>query len=72
MGIAERIYELVKGLPDEAAAEVLTYAQSKCAAIAEHVSPETRRTAALAVLTKHAGKFKAEKETDKRKRKLPG
>jgi len=60
MGIAERIYEIVKGLPDDSAADVLDYAQAKC------VKPATaavaaRRATALAVLDKHARKIKAVK-----------
>jgi hypothetical protein len=61
MGIAERIYELVKALPDEAATEVLEYAEAKCAGQAANASHAARRKAALAVLEKHAGKFKTVK-----------
>jgi hypothetical protein len=61
MGIAERIYELVKGLPDEAATEVLEYAQAKCAGKTANVSRAARRKAALAVIEKHAGRFKVVK-----------
>lgn len=61
MGIAEKIYEVVKGLPEAAAAEVLDYAESKCTGTVAHVSRAARRTAALALLDKHAGKFKAVK-----------
>ena len=59
MGIAERIYELVKALPESAAAEVLDFAETKRGrASAENVAA-SRRTAALALLDKHAGRFKA-------------
>lgn len=65
MGIAERIYDVVKGLPEAAAAEVLDYAQAKrvgtaadAAAAADAVRAERRR-AALAHLDKHARKFRA-------------
>ena len=61
MGIAERIYELVKGLPEEAATEVLEYAQAKYAGKAADATQAARRKAALATLDKHAGKFKAVK-----------
>lgn len=61
MGIAEKIYEVVKGLPEAAAAEVLDYAESKCAGTPTNASRATHRTAALALLDKHAGKFKAVK-----------
>ncbi len=58
MGIAERIYEIVKGLPEDSAAEVLDYAQAKCVKSAA-AAVATRRAAALAVLDKHSRKFKA-------------
>lgn len=61
MGIAERIYEVVKGLPDAEAAEVLNYAEAKCARTSTEAVHAARRTAALALLEKHAGKFKAVK-----------
>lgn len=61
MGIAEKIYEVVKGLPEAAAAEVLNYAESKCAGTAANASRSSRRVAALALLDKHAGKFRAMK-----------
>ena len=61
MGIAERIYEVVKGLPDATAAEVLDYAETKCAKTAADAARAARRTAALALLAKHAGKFKTVK-----------
>ncbi len=60
MGIAERIYEIVKGLPDDSAADVLDYVQAKCVKSAA-AAVATRRAAALTVLDKHTGKFKAAK-----------
>lgn len=61
MGIAERIYEVVKDLPEATAAEVLDYAETKRTGAAEAAAQAARRTAALALLDKHAGKFKAVK-----------
>ena len=61
MGIAERIYEIVKDLPEATAAEVLDYAETKCSSIAADAAQAARRTAALALLDKHAGKFKTVK-----------
>ncbi|MBI2317129.1 MAG: hypothetical protein HYY28_01310 [Betaproteobacteria bacterium] len=61
MGIAERIYEVVRGLPDAVAAEVLDYAEAKCAKASTDAVQAARRSAALALLEKHAGKFKAVK-----------
>jgi hypothetical protein len=58
MGIAERIYEIVKQLPESTAAKVLSYAKAK-RAVTE--VPLMNRATALSVLDKHAGKFKAEK-----------
>lgn len=60
-GIAEKIYEVVKELPEAAAADVLDYAESKCAGAPANASRAARRTAALAVLDKHARRFKAVK-----------
>ena len=60
MGIAERIYEIVKGLPEDSAADVLDYAQAKCVKLAS-AAVAARRATALAVLDKHARKFKAVK-----------
>lgn len=59
MGIAERIYEIAKELPEATAAEVLEYAETKRCTTAAHAAEAARRTAALALLDKHAGKFKA-------------
>ena len=39
----------------------LEYAESKCAGTAANASPPARRTAALAVFDKQAGKFKSVK-----------
>lgn len=61
MGIAERIYEIVKSLPEATAAEVLDFAETKRARAAKNAAQAARRTAALALLDKHAGKFKAVK-----------
>ena len=61
MGIAERIYEIVKELPEATAAEVLNYAEIKRNRTAANVAEADRRTAALALLDKHAGRFKTEK-----------
>ena len=59
MGIAERIYEVVKDLPEATAAEVLDYAKTKRSRAAEVASQAARRRAALALLDKHAGRFRA-------------
>jgi hypothetical protein len=56
MGIAERIYAVVKELPVPKAAEVLDYAERK----RSKPTPETARRQAFAILDKHARKFKAE------------
>ena len=61
MGIAEHVYEVVKGPPDAEAAEVRNYAEAKCARTSMEAVQAARRTAALALLEKHAGKFKAVK-----------
>jgi hypothetical protein len=61
MGIAERIYELVKDLPEAVATEVLDYAVAKRAGTSAVEVQVGRRAAALALLEKHAGKFKAVK-----------
>ena len=59
MGIAERIHAVVKGLPEATAAEVLDYAESKRTKPVDAVGARAdRRTLALALLDKHAGKFK--------------
>lgn len=60
MGIAERIYEVVKSLPEAVASEVLNYAEGKRARSAAN-DVKSRRMAALALLDKHAGKFKTVK-----------
>lgn len=61
MGIAERIYEVVKDLPEATAAEVLDYAENARAETAAKGVQADRRNLALAVLDKHAGKFKTVK-----------
>jgi len=58
VGIAERIYEIVKSLPEDSAAEVLDYAQAKCVKSSAAAAAATGRVHALAVLDKHAGRFK--------------
>ncbi len=59
MGIAERIYEVVKVLPDSTATEVLDFAEAKRSRTASDSTQAARRSAALALLDKHAGRFKA-------------
>ena len=61
MGIAERIYEIVKGLPEATAAEVLKYAETRRNSVAERTEEAARRLTALALLDKHAGRFKSVK-----------
>jgi hypothetical protein len=61
MGIAERIYEIVKGLPEATAAEVLKYAETRRNSVAARTEEAARRLTALALLDKHAGKFKSVK-----------
>ena len=57
MGIAERVYEVVKSLPEGAAAEVLEFAEGKRAALAEK---EARKggNAALSVVSGKPGSLK--------------
>ncbi|MGZ5304766.1 MAG: DUF2281 domain-containing protein [Bacteroidia bacterium] len=59
MNIAERIYETVKTLPENTAAEVLNFAEGLKAKQAEE--ERTRRENALATLAKYRGRFKAGK-----------
>jgi hypothetical protein len=61
MGIPERIYEIAKELPEATAAEVLQYAEAKRCKTAANAAGAARRAVALALLDKHAGKFKAVK-----------
>jgi hypothetical protein len=61
VGIAERIYEVVKGLAEPAASDVLQYAEAKRAGAGDPSGAASRRTAALAVLDKHARRFKTQK-----------
>ena len=61
MGVAERIYEIAKELPEATAAEVLEYAETKRSKMATNAAEADRRAAAFALLDKHAGKFKAVK-----------
>jgi hypothetical protein len=58
MGIAERIYEVVKGLPEAAAADVLGYAENERMKAVAKGTQGDRRSLALAVLDTHAGRFK--------------
>jgi Protein of unknown function (DUF2281) len=59
MSIAERIYEAVKGLPEQLAAQVLDFAENLKAKQGE--AALTRREKALATLDKYRGRFKAGK-----------
>jgi len=61
VGIAERMYDLVKGLPEKAAEDVLDYAQAKCAKSPAASALAARRASALAVLDKHARRLTAVK-----------
>ena len=61
MGIAERVYEIVKNLPEAKAAEVLDYVETKRAKAAAIDASADRRSAALALLYKHAGRFRTVK-----------
>ena len=60
MGIAERIYEVVKSLPEVAAKEVLEFAEGRRAMAADR--EVTARRAALSVVGKRPGKLKVVKE----------
>ncbi len=60
MGIAERIYEIAKQLPEAEASEVLHFIESKHAK-APPQDAAARRAAALAVLDKYAGRVKVVK-----------
>jgi hypothetical protein len=57
MGIAERIYDVVKSLPEADAAAVLAFAERKRTDLAEKAAPE-RRAEGLRLLDKHSGRFK--------------
>ncbi len=61
MGIAERIYEIAKELPEAAAAEVLEYAEAKRCKTAANAAESARRAAALSLLDTHAERFNAVK-----------
>ena len=61
MGIAERIYEIAKELPEATAAEVLEFAETRRCTAAAKTAEEAHRAAALALLDKHTGRFKAVK-----------
>ena len=57
--IAEQVFEAVKALPDQQAAEVLDFAEKiKAKQIREE---QLRKNNALATLAKYRGRFKAEK-----------
>lgn len=57
--IAEKVFEAVKTLPDQQAAEVLDFAERLKARL--EAEKQAKRERALAVLNKHRGRFKAEK-----------
>ena len=59
MNIAERIFETVKTLPEQQAAEVLDFAEGLKVKQADE--DRRRREQALATLAKYRGRFKAEK-----------
>jgi hypothetical protein len=59
MNIAERIFETVKTLPEQQAAEVLDYAEGLKAKQADE--DRRRREQALATLAKYRGRFKADR-----------
>ena len=61
MGIAERIYEVVKDLSDAMAAEVLDHAEAKRARTAQSSPQAARLAGAFALIENHAGKCKAVK-----------
>jgi hypothetical protein len=61
MGIAERIDEVVRALPKATAAAVLDFAEAQRERNATGETSVDRRTKALALLGRHAGKFKAVK-----------
>lgn len=57
--IAEKVFEAVKALPDEQAAEVLNFVEGLKANL--EAGQQARRERALAVLGKYRGRFKADK-----------
>jgi hypothetical protein len=57
--IAEKVFEAVKALPDEQAAEVLNFVEGLKASL--EAGQQARRERALAVLGKYRGRFKADK-----------
>lgn len=59
MSIAEKIYETVKALPEQQAAEVLDFAESL--KTKQEAEDRARRDRALATLAKYRGRFKTEK-----------
>ncbi|OAI05207.1 hypothetical protein A1353_11875 [Methylomonas methanica] len=59
MNIAEQIYEAVKTMPEQAACEVLSFAESLRAKQVEE--DRLRREKALATLAKYRGRYTAEK-----------
>jgi hypothetical protein len=59
MNIAERIFETVKTLPEQQAAEVLDFAEGLKVKQADE--DRRRREQALDTLAKYRGRFKAEK-----------
>lgn len=56
--IAEKIFETVKALPEQQAAEVLSFAESLKAR--QEAEAQARREKALATLEKYRGRYKAE------------
>jgi hypothetical protein len=64
MGIAERIYDVVKSLPEADAAAVLAFAERKRTELAEKAAPR-RHAASLKVVEKPAGSLRVvKKKTD--------
>lgn len=61
MGIAEKIYQVVKALAEPEASDVLQYAEAKRVGAGDSRQAALRRAAALVVLDKHARRFKAQK-----------
>jgi hypothetical protein len=57
--IAEQVFETVKALPDEQAAEVLNFVEGLKARL--EAEQQAQRDRALAVLGKYRGRYKAEK-----------
>lgn len=58
MSIAEKVFEAVKALPEQQAAEVLSFAEGLKAKL--EATDRARRERALATLAKYRGRFKVE------------